>query len=102
MQFTLLQLVAAVLVAIALLLVFQVWRRRNPNAPILAETRAVEKRVEDYTEAEIAKLAAGLIGRLTDTTVESQMHAEANASAQRKALLLGKIQAIVANAKMPD
>lgn len=99
MQFTLLQVVAIALILVAVLLIAQAWIRRHPNAPIVREVDAAEKKIEQYTDAEITRLAASLVARLTDTAAEAQAKADADAAIVRKAQLLGKIQTIVANAR---
>lgn len=63
-----------------------------------AEGVTIEKRVEDYTDAEIAKLTAALVARLTDTAEAIEAKAVADATIARKAALLLRVQGIAAAA----
>ena len=61
-----------------------------------AKFQAVEKKADDYTDAEIAKLVPAFVARLADTSAHLQMKADADAAIARKAALLANIQPAVA------
>jgi len=63
-----------------------------------AEAAGVEKRAEDYSDAEIAKLMGAFVARLADTSEQLQAKAEADATIARKAALVGRVQAVAAAA----
>lgn len=62
------------------------------------EAAGVEKRAEDYTDAEIAKLMGAFVARLADTSEQLQAKAEADATIARKAALVTRVQAVAAAA----
>ncbi len=61
-----------------------------------AKFQAVEKRAEDYTDAEIAKLVPSFVARLADTSQQLSDKADADAAIARKVALLARIQPAVA------
>lgn len=65
-------------------------------AKVRGEVGALEKRAEDYTDAEIAKLVPAFIARLADTSEHLQVKADADAAIARKGALLARIQPAVA------
>lgn len=67
-------------------------------AKVKGEAVAVERRLEDYTDAEIVKLTGSLVARLADTSTELQAKADADATMARKAALLSRVQAAVSAA----
>lgn len=63
-----------------------------------AEASTVEKRAEDYSDAEIAKLMGAFVARLADTSEQLQAKAEADATIARKGALVARVQAVAAAA----
>lgn len=89
MQFTLLQVIAIVLIALAVALA--AWRLLNRKAPatvqrVEAAFSRAEMSVEGYTEAELVKLAGVIYARLSDDTDDLHEIAQADTdAAARKA-----------------
>ena len=63
-----------------------------------AEFKTVEKRVEDYTDAEAEELFSALLGRLSDTSSALQAKASADAVIARKTALVARVQAVASAA----
>lgn len=65
-----------------------------------ADFAKVEKRAEDYTDAEIVTLTTAFLARLTDTSSQLQAKTEADSEIASKAALLKRIQSASAAASV--
>lgn len=79
MQFTLPQLVSAILIAMAALIVVWAYLRKHPNAPIIQEVQKAERALEDYTDRELLKLAREIFDHLSDDSSQQEKIARGNA-----------------------
>ena len=94
MDYTLIGAIA-LSVAATLALVFAYHHMKTPAA-----VAAAEKKLEDYADAELVKLAGDIVAYLSDTTPAQQQIADGQAALARQAQLLAQIQTKFATAKI--